>query len=81
MGTKKNPGAFDCHAMAAEDEPLFTLLARDKDAPLIIRMLALVREMQIEAGVRPETDRAQIEEARRCAYEMDRWRSRKGHGQ
>lgn len=29
MGTKNNPGAFDCYANAEPDEPMFVLLARD----------------------------------------------------
>lgn len=33
MGTKNNPGAFDCYANAEPDEPMFVLLGRDKHAP------------------------------------------------
>jgi hypothetical protein len=29
MGTKSNPGPFDCYAKAEPDEPMFVLLARD----------------------------------------------------
>lgn len=29
MGTKTNPGRFDCYAKARPDEPLFVLLGRD----------------------------------------------------
>jgi hypothetical protein len=29
MGTKNNPGAYDCEAKAHPDEPKFTLLGRD----------------------------------------------------
>lgn len=29
MGTKNNPGKFDCYDAALPDEPMFVLLARD----------------------------------------------------
>lgn len=38
MGTKNNPGTFDCYANAAPDEPMFVLLGRDKHAPLLVRL-------------------------------------------
>lgn len=76
MSTKQNPGDFDCYASAAEDEPMFILLGRDRDAPLLVRIWALLRETAIEMGAKPESDRAQVTEARRCAYEMDRYRLR-----
>lgn len=37
MGTKSNPGAFDCYANAQDDEPMFVLLARDHRAPALVR--------------------------------------------
>jgi len=40
MGTKNNPGQFDCHAKAHPDEPLFTLLARDPAAAALVMMWA-----------------------------------------
>ena len=30
MGTKNNPGDYDCHAAAKPDEPVFTLRAHDE---------------------------------------------------
>ena len=33
MGTKNNPGQFDCYRNAEPDEPMFVLLARDERAP------------------------------------------------
>lgn len=70
MGTKNNPGAFDCYAAADPDEPLFILLGRDRTAPDIVRTWANVRE---EEGV---TDPAKIAEARDCADAMKRWQQR-----
>jgi len=37
MGSKINPGAFDCYANALPDEPMFVLLARDVTAPHVIK--------------------------------------------
>jgi hypothetical protein len=63
MGTKLNPGKFDCYANAAEDEPMFVLLARDKYAPALVWLWATMRELDGEA---PE----KIAEARDCAQAM-----------
>ena len=32
MGTKRDPGDFDCHAKAADDEPLFTLMQQRQNS-------------------------------------------------
>lgn len=74
MSTKKNPGQFDCYANAKNDEPMFIVLARDKDAPLLVRMWAMLREGAIEQGAKPAADMTMVHEARQIAYEMDRWR-------
>lgn len=37
MGTKNNPGSFDCYAAALPDEPLFHLLGRDPAFPATVR--------------------------------------------
>jgi hypothetical protein len=68
MGTKKNPAPNDCYARAALDEPLFTLLARDPTAPLLVLLWAAVR------GYKDEDETAKIDEAAECAAEMARWR-------
>ncbi len=44
MGTKNNPGKFDCYAKAGPDEPLFILRGTDAAAPLIVRLWAAIRE-------------------------------------
>jgi hypothetical protein len=67
VGTKNNPGKFDCYANAAPDEPLFVLLARDPDAPALIRIWAGWREARGE-------DPAKTAEARQCADSMEVWR-------
>jgi hypothetical protein len=74
MGTKNNPGKFDCYAKAEPDEPMFILLARDPSAPWLIEKWCDERATQIGAGDRPESDREKIAEAIECAREMRRWR-------
>lgn len=48
MGTKANPGTYGCHGKAADDEPLFTLRAKDPIAPHLVELWRLLR-----AGVSP----------------------------
>lgn len=79
MGTKNNPGEFDCYKNALPDEPMFHLLARDPSAPDLIRAWAARREIEIGEGLRPESDRALVSEARECAIEMRKWREN-NHG-
>ncbi len=74
MGTKNNPGEFDCYFKAMPDEPMFILLARDNDAPLCVRTWAYYREMSIALGQRPKSDLVMVAEARACADAMERWR-------
>jgi len=74
MGTKNNPGAYDCYDKALPDEPMFVLLARDPFAPTVLRWWAAQREDDIDAHIRPESDNAMVQEARKCADEMESWR-------
>lgn len=67
MGTKNNPGQFDCYANAEPDEPMFVLLARDRHAPWLIRYWALWRHQENE-------DEAKVQEALECARAMEQWR-------
>lgn len=73
MGTKDKPGNYDCYHSAAPDEPLFTLLARDKSAPNIVRQWANQRGHDIDIGVKPESDRLVVAEARLLACDMEEW--------
>jgi hypothetical protein len=66
MGTKNNPGKYDCYTKADPDEPLFTLRAKDPYAPLLVRLWAGLAEDNGE-----DTDK--VEEARECARQMFRW--------
>lgn len=66
MGTKNNPGEFDCYQNAKPDEPMFVLLGRDRHAAGLVRLWALLRH---KAG----EDEAVVQEALRCADTMDVW--------
>jgi len=74
MGTKDNPGEFDCHAKALPNEETFTLLARDPSAPALVRLWAGIRHMEVDSGKRPESDRKMVDEAQECAERMELWR-------
>lgn len=71
MGTKNNPGEFDCYANAKPDEPMFILLGRDPSAGALVRLWALIRHGQIEQGLRPPKDAAKVAEALKSAEAMD----------
>lgn len=73
MGTKKDPGKFDCYAAAQEDEPYFLLLARDASAPRLVEAWAQLRQNAVAAGVAPSTDMDKVDEARNCAQQMRQW--------
>lgn len=44
MGTKNNPGEFDCYAKAHPDEPLFILRGKDPVAPYLVSMWVYSRQ-------------------------------------
>ena len=66
MGTKNNPGAWDCYAAAHPDEPMFVLLGRDPSACVLVTLWADIREAMGE-------DPAKVQEARQCASALARW--------
>ena len=76
MGTKNDPGQFDCLDTALPDEPVFVLLGRDTQAPGLVHMWAFEREQGIAEGRFPESDRAKVAEALRLATQMIEWRQR-----
>lgn len=43
MGTKNNPGQFDCYAKLDPDEPYFTLRSTDETGPFLVRIWAAVQ--------------------------------------
>lgn len=66
MATKHDDSCFQ---KAEDDEPLFTLLARDKTAPLLVELWARLREQR--DGY---TD--QVAEALNTAADMRAWREK-----
>lgn len=88
MGSKTNPGEFDCYGTALPDEPMFVLLARDEFAPDLVELWAALRAKDYRsakrnykrlrsladdrAGTRP----AKIVEAEKCADDMRAFRTR-----
>lgn len=71
MGSKSSPGTYDCFAAAEPDEPMFVLLGRDKHAPALVWLWAVLRELDGE-------DPAKVAEARRCVTAMVEWGVSKG---
>lgn len=69
MGTKNNPGQYDCYVKAEPDEPMFILLARDESAPLLVEIWRLIK---LEEQTQPS---AKLGEALICADAMRRWRT------
>lgn len=55
-------------------EPVFVLMARDTQAPRLIREWADQREERIVAGNAPLTDQAAVARARDVADAMEAWR-------
>lgn len=92
MGTKANPGEFDCYESAAPDEPMFVLLARDdENAPDRVEEWARVRFAQVayllaHTQLPDRNDAAhkewltkelrKIAEALKCAQDMRDWNHR-----
>jgi hypothetical protein len=50
MGTKANPGPFDCYAKARPDEEIFILLDRDPLAPFLVSIWSSIRYGDREAA-------------------------------
>lgn len=80
MGTKANPAPNDCYAKAEDDEPMFTLLARDPQASNLVRHWAHRRNQAFwKNHPNPTPDELakheqKIDEAWACANAMDAWR-------
>jgi hypothetical protein len=74
MGTKNQPGKWDCYQNAMPDEPMFILLARDPSAPDLVEDWATQRTKEIAGGRRPSSDEAMVDEAISCAANMRHWR-------
>lgn len=71
MATKAKPGVFDCYAKAEPDEPMFILLARDKHAPALVWLWAVLRNLDGESAEK-------VAEAQQCCAEMIAWAATHG---
>ena len=74
MGTKANPGEFDCYAKALPDEPIFTITARDPEFYYFVNKWAEQRENAVMCGDRPFSDMRMVQEARALATYGRDWR-------
>lgn len=70
MGTKNDPGNYNCHANAEPDEPIFTLRANDPLAPSLVQRWA--HDYLANGGKREKAD-----EALKCASDMIAWKRKK----
>ena len=90
MGTKNNPGRFDCYAKLAPDEPYLTLRAKDPSAPYLVNIWSAVRNadwsraavifvnMLADPAMRlraTEQRYDKLDEANSVAVEMREWRN------
>lgn len=77
MGTKKNPGKFDCYKEAADDEPLFIIRGSDSTAgALIVLWRALKKQLREDGKSTISNDR--LEEALALRDEMDAYARSRG---
>lgn len=72
MGTKIDGDR--CYDAAMPDEPMFVLLARDESSPKLVRQWAAIRQSLISAGLKPESDQTQVDDALALADRMEVWR-------
>lgn len=79
MGTKNNPGKFDCYAKAHPDEPVFVLRGQDKLAPSLVKEWALMFcEVVLDHSHTPiHCHNEKVKEALACAKAMEEWQTRK----
>jgi hypothetical protein len=89
VGTKNNPGEFDCFSYAEADEPMFTLLARDPTADCFVDAWVAIRCGDVDGAKRlmdeaakelakagkPVKERTdrKMVEAHQCARAMRTW--------
>jgi len=56
MGTKANPGPYDCYAKAADDEPIFTLRANDPVAEFFVAAWVAIYAGDVGGAVKMMVD-------------------------
>ena len=75
MGLKATELRSGCFARAAEDEPMFVLLGRDRLAPWLVLAWSWLRRCQIWIGTKPAIDFVRCDEAAALAKQMRAWRN------
>lgn len=81
MGTKNNPGKYDCYEKAEPDEPLFVLIGRDQTASDFVDLWAHIHNaapisafetfIKIYQNIQWNTNnKEKVFEAFRCANDM-----------
>jgi len=75
MGTKANPGLYDCYSKAAPDEPIFVLRANDPIAVYIVTEWAKEynKRCYLYSNEMTDAQLAKYNEALECAQAMLRW--------
>lgn len=68
MGTKNDPGKFDCYKAAEPDEPMFVLLGRDPAAAAAVILWVKLRQFLGES-----LDSPKMQEALACSTALNRW--------
>ena len=76
MGTKNNPGKYDCYDNMDPDEPHFVLRAKDPLAPTLVRMWLTLRK-QLNPAEPGTAEYEKQEEALTCAVNMENWAKHK----
>jgi len=80
MGTKLNPDKYDCYNKLADDEPQFTLRAKDEDAPDLVMMWVAIRRAKWKAThpnkPMPMEYIDKLVQAERIALEMMSWKAK-----
>lgn len=73
MGSKNQPGVFDCWNNAEPEEPMFILLGRDRGAPQLVRQWADARAIEIARGQHSIEEWSRDWEQIREAYRLAAW--------
>jgi hypothetical protein len=72
MGTKNNPGPYNCYAHAEPDEPIFVLRGKDPAAHIVVAFwAALSKQLHNQSEEK-------MMEASKTAAEMRKWAESKG---
>jgi hypothetical protein len=77
MGTKNNPGKYDCYAKLEPDEPYFLLRGKDPIGWLVVKVWVALR-MVLADDLLPTEYAEKLNEAKAAAAQMKDWAALKG---